>query len=488
MTPATIAATAAMALLLTAPSAVRAADATLPSVPMVPAPAAEAAGPPRFTVSAEVRVSRTPTSLATRSREPIVAGHPTRPGTVAAVFPTGAAVTASPTIRISHDGGRTWHDAAGHPAGGGNHPAIAWGPGPGGGSRLYYVAMGGAADVYHPEISFSDDEGAHWSAPRVADRTRGWFGCYPDITVDDDPASPGYGTVWVVYNWLQDPSSGTGMRVLASRDFGRSYEQVEIPRLPAPRGYPDAWRIGYRVTTAPDGSAYVSGSQLDLRHWNVNDPFSDGGPGNVGRLAFAVTRVTWDRAHGVLRHARPSLALRLPETAWDLGYGVGVSPILTDPVWMNGLAVDRSGAVLLAVAADGRIAIARSTDLGHSWHVSRLARVPAIGGRAQVAIRPDLVAGRGFTAVVFHTLDAGAPHLTAAAAAVSTDGGRTFGTPVRIGARWPAGRVGSFYNGAGLRDRATLLADRRTVLFAYGDARDRYTAIFGVRLAVGAGS
>jgi hypothetical protein len=40
------------------------------------------------------------------------------------------------------------------------------------------------------------------------------------------------------------------------------------------------------------------------------------------------------------------------------------------------------------------------------------------------------------------------------------------------------------YNGPGLRDRAALLADGRTIYFAYGDGRDGRSSAFGAQIRV----
>jgi hypothetical protein len=50
--------------------------------------------------------------------------------------------------------------------------------------------------------------------------------------------------------------------------------------------------------------------------------------------------------------------------------------------------------------------------------------------------------------------------------------------------RWRIGPIIATYNGPGLRDRAVLLADGRTLYFAYGDGRDGRSAAFGARIRV----
>ena len=158
----------------------------------------------------EYRVSPRPTSLANRSREPIVAAHPFNPSRLAVVYAAGPGEHSHPVIRISHDGGRTWRTAAGHPRGGGSHPMVAWGPGPRAGkARLYYAAMGGPAPNYHFELSYSNNEGRTWHLGFVANHTRGWSIGMGDLAVDTNPASPNYGTVYLAYNWPKDPTGAT---------------------------------------------------------------------------------------------------------------------------------------------------------------------------------------------------------------------------------------------------------------------------------------
>ncbi len=86
-------------------------------------------------------------------------------------LPAGTGGKSRPVIRISHDGGKTWRTAAGHPRGGGSHPMVAWGPGPRTGrARLYYTAMGGPFP-YHFEVSYSDNEGRTWHLGFTAHHT-----------------------------------------------------------------------------------------------------------------------------------------------------------------------------------------------------------------------------------------------------------------------------------------------------------------------------
>ena len=93
-------------------------------------------------------------------------------------------------------------------------------------------------------------------------------------------------------------------------------------------------------------------------------------------------------------------------------------------------------------------------------------------------MRPELVVGDGFVAVLFHTVDGSGSNRTAGnAVAVSFNRGATWVGPRPINShRWSIARIIARYNGPGLRDEATLLADGKTIYFAYGDGRDGLSA------------
>jgi hypothetical protein len=189
-----------------------------------------------WSVLGEYRVSPRPTSLLNRSREPIVIANPFNASRLAVVYAAGPGERSHPVIRISHDGGKTWHTAAGHPRGGGSHPMVAWGPGPQSGkARLYYAAMGGPYP-WHFEVSYSDNEGRTWHLGFIANHTRGWSIGIEDLVVDTNPASPNYGVLYLAYNWPKDPARGDGLHVVASGDYGHTYADTEVPKLRAPSG------------------------------------------------------------------------------------------------------------------------------------------------------------------------------------------------------------------------------------------------------------
>ncbi len=447
-----------------------------------------AAAGPTVSVAQETLTSTAPTSISTRSREPSVATHPSNPNIIAVTYPQGD-THPSVVIRISHDGGKTFRTATGDPRGGGNHPVIAWGPGPiAGSARLYYGAMttyGGSCCYFG--VSYSDNEGRSWSAPFVAHTTTPWFGGFPYLATDNNKASPNFGTVYAAYNWPKDPNKGPGLRLLASSNFGRTFNQIEVPVARPPAGYGDTWRIDYRIATAADGSAYVAFFQRDVKVWTKTNPFSYGSLSNVGRIGFSVAHFTYDRSTGRFTLGPSILAVKMARTSWNIGAGSGTAG-LTDPMWNFGLDVDpTTGKVYLATGVDGGIRVYSSANGGATWSSIGLPAPPRYGGKSQRIFHPNIVIGKGFMMVTLHTI---AGTSVGNSYSVSSDGGRTWSVPGPVSAsRWQTGNIGSVYLGVGLRERAALTADRTHVFWAYGDGRRAVghhglSAVYGALIAV----
>ena len=450
-----------------------------------------------LSVVRETAVSLSPRSVDDRAWEPIVATHPTDPDRIAVVYQhrgPGTACRLNPVIRISHDGGRSWRSTRRSPAAGSGrgldlHAAVAWGPGPSGGSRLYWTNMTTPScgdPSFSLSTAYSDDEGDTWSTLQVERRTRPWVGGFPEIAVDRDPASPDYGTVYVGYNWLPNGARGPGFRLLASADFGQTWTSADIAPAPSPPGYNDWWRIAYRLRPAPDGAVYASWYQVDLRRWDRTRIFDKGGSANVGRLGVAVARVEFDRVSKTFHVGRSRIATTVRKTAWSTSGGSApgtAGNIRPDPMWLQGFDVDPStGRLYLAVAsygaaADhaprGTISVGHSDDRGETWSFSLLPSAPDVMGSRQSSIKPNVVAGPGYVLVTFHTLDDVRSGATVGSAwTVSTDGGTAWQTPAPVSReRWLAENVGGVVNGIGLRERAERLANG-DVFWAYGDARD----------------
>jgi hypothetical protein len=498
--------------------AVLATPSTIPSISpsaAVPQPVAAV----RVRVAHEGPVSRIPDSVADRAWEPVVATHPTDPDRIAVVYEhrgAGAPCSMNPTIRISHDGGRTWRSAKRSPAAGsgrgiGLHAAIAWGPGPSGRSRLYWANMtspGCTGSQFSLSTAYSDDEGATWSKLRVERRTRPWVGGFPEIAVDREPDSPNYGVVYVGYNWLPAGARGPGFRLLASADFGRTWDAANVAPAPSPRDYRDFWRIAYRLRPAPDGSVYASWYQVDLRRWDRTNIFAKGGRGNVGRLGVAVARVTFDRSREALDVGESRIATTVKETAFTTSGGSAPGTggdIRPDPMWQHGFDIDpATGRLYLAVAGfgsstkrapRGTVRVGHSDDGGRTWSFERLPAAPDVKGDRQSSFKPNLVAGPGYVLVTFHTLDdVGSAATVGSTYTISTDGGASWRTPAPTATkRWRASNINGVTNGIGLRERAERLADG-DVFWAYGDGRHARgsaagrTAIYGTRILVEAGA
>ncbi len=477
----------------------------------------------------EARVSALPTGAGAPfdwAWEPDVATHPTDPNRMAVIYQryAGSGLCGiDPAIRISHDGGRTWRTAKGHPASGSGrgvnfHATMVWGPGPRPGSaRLYWAdttVPGCNYGAHSVSIAWSDDEGATWSRLYVERRTPPWVGGFPDITVDPNPASPNYGVVYVAYDWLADPQRGPGLRVLASADFGRTWRPVNVPKAAQPAGYGDSWRIASRLRTAPDGGLYVSSFEVDMRTWDRQHIFSRGGVRNVGRLGYAVTRLDFNRRTKRFRAQPTIMAAILSRNVYtvdQLPAPGTASNVYVDPGWQEGLDVDPvTGRVYLAVSdyratnrgtPRGSVRVGRSDDHGRTWRWTTVPAAPPIANRVLSSFRPSLVAGPGYVVVGFHTisdLPAGtdpAWHLPTIgnAYAVSYDGGVTFGRPAPTSrVRWNAAALETIIQGPGLRDRAMRTADG-DAYFVYGDGRlaapppsatAGRSAVFGARIEV----
>jgi len=437
------------------------------------------------------------------SLEPVIATHPSDPSILALAYgratkgATGVAGIAA-SVRISKDGGLTWHETKRQPCDGSGrrpslHSAVAFGPGPSGAGRLYWTGTttAGTGGV-RVATAYSDDLGATWSRLHVVRDTPAWVGGFPDITVDRDPASPGYGIVYIAYNFPEANGHGAGIRLLASSDLGRSWHGVNVRQASADRRYPVSWRFGSRVRAAPDGTVYVSTYQADLRSWDPADVFDRGGPANVGRVGFAVTRLSFDRGSGHFSASPTVMATTIGRNAYTTSRRVAPgtrSHTYLDPMWSHGLDVDPvSGSVFLAIAdvsarpaaghPRGAVRLGRSDDAGRTWTWTTLPQAPSIHGLRQSSFKPTLVVRGPVVFVGLHTIDdvaAGAAWSADArignAYAVSVDGGLTFTTPKLVSSdRWRAAALERAINGPGLRDRAELTADGR-IVYAYGDAR-----------------
>jgi hypothetical protein len=449
--------------------------------------------------------------------EPTVTTHPTDPNTLAVVYQgyeSWMHCGFGSVVRISHDGGATWRSTKVGPGLGGGrgqsyHATIAWGPGPTEGSaRLYWVnttVPGCNYKKHSVTMAWSDDEGVTWSKPVINSSTAPWIGGLPAITVDRNPVSPGFGNVFVIYNHALGESGGSGMRVLASTDYGGTWSRgAEVPPAPLSEGCRYTWRISYRGAVGADGILHVVGYQSDLRRWSPTSPFAKGGSANVCRQAFITAAVTVDRVGGTINVGPTVVATevsRSPQTLAGIFYP-GTNALIADPTWAYGLSVDpTSGAIYLAVgdvrtvrsqppAALVRLGTSLDGGLTWSWQdlpAIRVAGARSTGGGASGSFRPVVTAcGDGRVVVGLRTATAltakelratrRPPVVIGGYAFVSRDAGATWAPPlVTARASWNARVLGRNHNGIGLADSAACTANGLTVL-AYGDGRDGATS------------
>jgi len=425
--------------------------------------------------------------------DPIVATHPTDPATLAVAYhwkpKKGAPCGFAPGLRITTDGGTTWHEAARRPwAGSGRQPnwhaTIAFGPGPEPGSaRLYWADTTVASCAFTDHrlsVAWSDDLGTTWSPLLVYKGTPATSaGGYPDITVDRNPASPSFGAVYAAINWFEGGAE-PGYRVIASADYGASWTAHEIAPLEAPRRYQYAYRIGYRLRSAPDGGLFASFCQRDRRSRT----------GATGRLAWAVARLQINAKTGALTGGPPRLARAVGANKFNLSIGYAPGTIdwqALGTCWSHGIDVDASGRLYLAIgdyrpkvsgAGRGLVRVGWSDNAGIDWSWQALPAAPALKGRHQSSYRPTLVVSGEAVFVGLHLLvdvplgTRSAAATVANAYAVSYDRGATFGVPATIGdSRWHLDWLDHQRNGPGIRDRAELTADGR-VIYVYGDGRN----------------
>jgi hypothetical protein len=413
-----------------------AANSVAPSAAATPTPALE-------TPSATPTPARTPSAqefFVAGGTEPTVAADPAHPEVLAIatqnVYMNSPTVGCSvPTIRISRDGGATWgapiypwaHQCQDM------HVIVAWGPD----SRLWAGdAVGVGPGVVSMSVTHSDDLGMSWTRPYIQGFTKAWSGAFPSMTVDNWPGSPNYGTVYVTYNWLPD-NSGPAVALMASRD-GTNWVHAEVP-VEGLAGYPYSWRIGYRIKAAPDGTAFVSFFQADLRFWNPGNMMNQGADSNVGRRGFEIARV----------HFKGSV-LTADQPAWATNVDNA------EAQWQSALVVDDAGEPWLAVETGGRIDVG---TLDGRW------REFSIPGsycfKASMAISGQTVF------VGWHAYDSA--HQVSTYYTLSYDGGETFLPPAIVsGAAWNFNwQTGP--NGVGLRENAEFM--NGVVYYAYGDAR-----------------
>ena len=332
------------------------------------------------------------------------------------------------------------------------HATIAWGPGTGSdASRLWATNAISVSGGLALSVTFSDDLGATWSKPYVSRSTPPWSGCFPSIAVDNWPASPDFGTVYVAYNWLASASS-VGIEVLASRD-GATWSHADVP-VAAYAGYPFAWRFGYRVAASPAGGAYVSFYEGDMAIWNAADMWQIGKPANTGRAGYAISRIGYSGS-GTLTASAP---------VWVTNVRVSTSPIF-DPECQSELGVDADGGLWLVLSdrptiGGGYVKVGHSTDGGAAWAWAEQTVPGTEGFKASLAISGRTVF------VGWHAMQKSGAIRTYFSTTV--DGGLFYSAPALVSSS--TFKMPAIVNGTGLREAASAAGG--WIYYAWGDARD----------------
>jgi hypothetical protein len=372
--------------------------------------------------------------------EPGSAADPFRPGVVAIVSESivwkSAKVGCSrPAVRVSKDGGITWSNPS-YPWGVACqdiHAVIAWGPN----GRLWVGDAIGVKGGVAMSVTHSDDMGKTWSRKFTQNFTPPWVGCYASLSVDNRPGSPNFGTVYVAYNWLPN-KYGPGVSIMASRD-GSTWVHGEVPLGPAPSGYPYAWRLGYRIEAAPDGTAYVTFYESSLKRWSTANIFNEGFGKNIGRRGYEIAHVHFD-----------GKTLTGDKPVWM------VNTDIAETQFQSGLTVDDNATPWLAVESKSKIRLVQLGGLVKDFAVSGYNFKPSLAISGRTIFLGWHVKDKSGKIWTYYT--------------ISYDDGVSFLPPARISNGSWLKKSAPDENGVGLREQASFA--NGVVYYAYGDARN----------------
>lgn len=441
-------------------------------------------------------------------------------------------ITVTPVAGIvlmwrTHDGGETWKRVASPPFASQVsqvfHFAIAYGPAPdkkhqkqhgtckdecNTAARLYWVGSVFDALATDPVVttlpagfnrvafSFSDNDGDSWSPLQYIDpvglglpQAQLLTGTVPEIATDINPCSPGYGNVYVTYNFQQFGAGGLrglGARILWSSNYGCSFKTHELDvGLVCPeslRALPTGAVVNEnfsqptftRVAVAPTGDVFVCFTQQLAYQQLAASALV------TVAISLFVQRYVLQGRNCLRRRYLPVLVGTLPvgvPAPGGFGFFVGnnttsfafeINPV-TGAIYVG------AHTFLLTQTPYGQIVFWRSEDCGQTFE--QLCLPTRVAG--QSSIRPDLaIACDGKHMVLRFVTVEDLPTGTLLSALVgqyhifTTNSGRTWSEPqpttpirVRTDTLQPNGN-----NGPGVHHRVEALTKRK-FLAVYSDSR-----------------
>jgi hypothetical protein len=432
---------------------------------------------PHATVLSEVR-----TGLGS---EPSVAASPYDASLVAMSYNYTALDAGIPQdgVRISQDGGKTWKEVAREPWKGhvpDYHGVVAWGPGETpGSSRLWWTdAIVEAKGKVVQAVAYSDNLGGTWNF-HIFTETPPWIGGFPNLTVDNNPQSPNFGTTYVAYNWLES-AKGPGLAVAASRD-GKTWQEAQVPAPEVP-GYPYYWRISYNPKPTSTG-VDVLFYQSSVKYWNENNVFSEG---IIGDARYYLAELSFDKIVNV--NYSNSGDVISSEPNYSVTYKLKVDDVLPapamqgsrwgssyDPETQSGFAIDQNDNAWIAFTSAGKINIGEIDTYNNNS--SDYLRPPlqepspwmAFCLSGATCFEPSLVIGIHNEIVVgFHAIKNG---MESTYFMVSYDNGDTWQPPQPVTkSAWRVSVLSNVLNGTGLRENMAV-GPNGEIYYTYADPR-----------------
>lgn len=382
-------------------------------------------------------------------------------------------------------------------------PGVAYGPKPDGrggftyanGARAYFSAMafplGNVSPSAEPVVAVttSDDSGMTWSTPVVAtDRTnpRAQFDDKPTIWADNNPSSPNFGTVYLVWTFIRGVGSNGStffcskcpfsILLTRSTDGGQTWS-VPVTLSPSSDSTPTGGREGAVVRTDREGRVIVL--------WEDN-MFA------ANRQSQIVSVVSNDGG----QHFESPVVVGptfekdpLPGTSFpnfiDVAMDVDQSSDIIYATWADYHPIDSAN-------GHGTVSVVKSVDHGQSWTKAASLNLPGRSpfhpslavARQGAAPMESFAPGRvviGFTALT--DVPFATPTVTGAVnyvpfMAASDDTGATWSaptTPSGAGSSDPAAAAG-FFNDFGSEfvgdySSTSAASDGRTFLYSYSSTQ-----------------